>query len=200
VPTLIGSEPQRHAGNCGQPLPTSHRPSLLVITWALAWMSTRAALALPRLYSMLASWMHLQVRAIRLVAEQITWSCRSRDHEVNWAQRNIETQQRKVNSPCVQSENIAGSRKPGQRDRDCLVRNCREHLSNAIRERSSDRPHASRPSTAVGQPLPKDQHSNPIARGGQRAAPAASFSRLNPNRPGPRLILLAAGLCRAASD
>ena len=31
----------------------------------------------------------------------------------------------------------------------------------------------------------KNRHSNPIARGDQRAAPAASFSRLNPNRPGP---------------
>jgi hypothetical protein len=29
---------------------------------------------------------------------------------------------------------------------------------------------------------------------------AASFSRLNPNRPGPRLILHSGGFCRAASD
>ena len=41
--------------------------------------------------------------------------------------------------------------------------------------------------SALPEPLPKNRHSNPIARGDHRAAPAASFSRLNPNRPGPRL-------------
>jgi hypothetical protein len=35
---------------------------------------------------------------------------------------------------------------------------------------------------------PKDQHSNPIGSCLQGAAPAASFLRLDPNRPGLRLI------------
>ena len=38
------------------------------------------------------------------------------------------------------------------------------------------------------KPSPKGRHSNPIGSGTQRAAPAASFSRLNPNQPGSGLI------------
>jgi hypothetical protein len=51
------------------------------------------------------------------------------------------------------------------------------------------------------EPASKNQHSNPIASSSERAAPAASFSRLNPNRPGPGMFLFtAAESCRAASD
>jgi hypothetical protein len=39
----------------------------------------------------------------------------------------------------------------------------------------------------------KNQHSKPIARSLVRAAPAASFLRLYPKRPGPRLVSLLEG-------
>jgi len=39
----------------------------------------------------------------------------------------------------------------------------------------------------LSQAVPENQHSNPIGRGILHAAPAASFLRLDPNRPGLRL-------------
>ncbi len=50
------------------------------------------------------------------------------------------------------------------------------------------------------RPFWEDRHSRPIASGIQRAAPAASFLRLDPKRPGPNLALMFGSLRRAASD
>ena len=57
-----------------------------------------------------------------------------------------------------------------------------------VLDAKAERAFAPSASPVPPEPSPKGRHSNPIASGTQRAAPAAPFSRLNPNRPDSGLI------------